>query len=976
MATIEELSRDLSLFRNNPMGMYQEVINLVERNSNGETQVLSATTPFALSLEMMTALGTAAMSLHDTNIRKQFKSLSQNQSELYRHMADRDFINVYSSGAMGPFKLLLKVDTIRAKAVSIGSESNVKKLTIPKHSQFTVDNVTFCMQYPVDILVLPHNGISVEYGKSENSPIFDKYENKLVTRFINHNSSVYLEITIPCIQAKITSQTAQLNSAVTFRKTYAFNDKFLYLRAYIKNDEDETWDEIKVIQNYEIYDPDYPTIAITVDENTVQTYLPQIYFENNTIKDSIRLDIYTTLGEMSMVTSNYTLEAYSGIWLDLDKATTSKFSAPIQTMAVDIYSGETIIGGNNGVDFKTLKRQVVNGKRTDDEGIITPNHLENEFIDDGFDLVTNIDNITNRQYLATRVLPAPTNDSTITGVGCTIGILQQSIKQLLTNNHVKNTNNRTTIFPNVLYIKKDGIITPVSNTILDNLTNGVTFSLEGLVNHVNNEEYLYSPFTYVLESNIDYFNIRPYYLNNPKVKSVYNFDTNNEVGITAGIVGYNLSHDKDNSGYTLQVDIQGGNEFSNLDIENIALQLSYADNDNSGRVWIDSELVSKIDTKTGKPIDGIYSFRFNIDTNFDINSKHNLILSPSSVGIPLNPTFDLVLVIKDYLPINATMSNIDRIINYGTLPNYIYSSQYIGTHRFKMEVKLGQHLDFLWTRGRTIVQDHQYAKYDKDIYFVYDEDIPLRDENGQYILDIVDGVLVRKLKYKKGDKILDVNNQPTIKHYEGEIMLDPITKEKIIAVESDDLLREFELVLFDGLYYFANATPTLEYLTEAMDTILSWNNNNIPRLYSNLIDESDLKFHPKVTTGEVTLITDSGEEVTVSAYQNIIVTYYLSEEKYSNAELRKYIAEHTPTVINTAISKTTVAQNDIVDAIKAAMGDDILGVKIEGFMNNKYSIVTLKDAAQLPCIGKRLIVTGNLSLQVEDSITIVPIKHI
>ena len=63
---------------------------------------------------------------------------------------------------------------------------------------------------------------------------------------------------------------------------------------------------------------------------------------------------------------------------------------------------------------------------------------------------------------------------------------------------------------------------------------------------------------------------------------------------------------------------------------------------------------------------------------------------------------------------NVPNDNIDRIINYGTLPNYIYSSQYIGTHRFKMEVKLGQHLDFLWTRGRTIVQDHQYAKYDKE----------------------------------------------------------------------------------------------------------------------------------------------------------------------------------------------------------------------------------------------------------------------
>ena len=161
-----------------------------------------------------------------------------------------------------------------------------------------------------------------------------------------------------------------------------------------------------------------------------------------------------------------------------------------------------------------------------------------------------------------------------------------------------------------------------------------------------------------------------------------------------------------------------------------------------------------------------------------------------------------------------------------------------------------------------------------------------------------------------------------------------------------------------------------------MDTVITWSKNNIPRLGKNLIDRSDIKFHPKTTIGEVTLIGDAGEEIKVSAYQDISVTYYLSEEKFANAELRKYITEHTPSVINEAISKTTVAKSDITDALKNVMGDDILGVNVSGFMDDKYNIVTVKDASQLPCIGKRLVINNNLTLQVEDRITINPIKHI
>lgn len=975
MATINELSKQLALYRNNPVGMYGEVINLVEAQSNGETQVLSASTPFALALEMMTAIGSAAMNECDNNLRKQYKSLTQNSEELYLWMSDRDYLGVFSTAAMTVYKFLIRVDTVRAKAVSLGPESNVRKLTLPKHSQFEVDNVNFCMQYPVDIIVLPHNGISVQYGESEVSPLYSTTNNQISTRFIDRNGEVFMEISVPVIQARINTHFASLNAAISLNKNISFTDKYLHTRAYIKNDSDNTWSEIRVIHNNEVYDPEVATVCLTVGDGVINAYVPQIYFENEKIKDSIRFDVYTTKGEINMVMSNYTLDAYKGTWNDLDDVVTSKFSAPILTMAVDIYSGETVNGGTNGVDYRTLRRQVINGKRASDEIIITPTQLETEFIDDGFDLVTNIDNITDRQYLATKPLPAPSNDSTITGVGTTVSTLQLTINQILQHKFSKNNGSRTTILPKTLYIKDNGIVRLVGDDIVDSLLNGESYTLEGLVNHVNNTNYMYSPFTYVLETNIDYFKIRPYYLNDPKIKSVYLNKVNNEVGITAGITAYNLVRDADDTGYTLDIQIEGGGVFNSLGYENIALQVSYGEYDGAARVYLEGDFISQIDTRTNQPVDNKYIYRFNIDTNFDINSKNQLILTPSNTAIPLNGTLDIALVVKDYLPENATLSSIDRIVNFSSLPNYVYTSNYISTHRFKMEVVLGEYLDNLWTRGRTIVSDDQYQRYAEDVYYVYDEDVPER-ENGLIKYDIVDGKLQAVLKHKKGDKVLDELNNPIVQFFKDDVKVDPITGEKLIAAASNDLLREFDLILFDGLYYFANATATSDYLKEAMNTIITWSKNNIPRLGKAIIDRSVLKFHPKTTIGEVTLISDGGEETKVSAYQDITVTYYLSGEKYSNAELRKYITEHTPSVVNAALSKTTISKSDITDDLKEVMGDDILGVEVTGFMEDKYNIITVKDASQLPCIGKRLVINNNLTLQVEDRITINPIKHV
>ena len=976
MATVSDVAKQLSLYRNNPMGMFQAAINLVEINSNGETQVLSATTPFALALEMSTAIGTAIMSENESNLRKLFPSLSQEKGELYLHMSDIDYNGMFSTAAIGIFKFMISINTIRAKAVSVGPNSNVRKLTIPKHTQLSVDGVPFSLQYPIDILVLPHNGISVQYGESEVSPLFSKGDNQLSTTYVETADNVYIIISAPAIQARISSTVTSLNAAISLSKNISYTDQYLYARAYIKNEDSSTWEEIRVIHNNEVYDSRVPTVCLTVSDGVLNLYLPQIYFENDLIKDSIRLDVYTTNGPVNMVMSNYTTDAYSAKWLDLDNVSTSVYSSPIETMAVDIYSDESIVGGSYGMGYEMKRDQVINAKRPDDHKIITPDHLINAYKEEGFDLVTNIDNITERQFLATQVLPAPTNDSTITGVGSTVATLQLSITEMLQYSNVRNNGSRVTILPNMLYTKENGITRPVTDENLSNLTNGGTYTLEGLVNHVNNSNYLYSPFTYVIESTVDYFNIKPYYLNNPKIGSVYEHRVNNEVGVSLGITGYNIQHSADNSGYVLDIQIEGGSLFNKLGYENISMQISYSGENGATRLAIGGELVSVIDTVTNLPVDNKYIYRFLINTNFDINSNNELVLTPSNAGLPLDAVMDVVVVIKDYLPPNATIGPIDKVVNLQSISGYDYTSQYIGTHQFKLNLKLGHYLDNLWARGRVIVKDDQYRRYEENIFYTYDVDVPELDAAGLKIYDIVNGVLTTKIKHRAGDPILNEIGEPTIRFYKDDVMTDPITNERLIAVPLDELTREFDLILFDGLYYFATATATTDYLTEAIDTILAWSTNNIPRISKNLIDRPDIKFHPKTTMGDITVITDNGEEVVVSAYQDITVKYYLNDVKYSNAELRKYINTHTPTVINNVISNTTVSRNKIADALTLAMGNDILGVNVTGFMKDRFNIITVKDESQLPCIGKRLVINSNLTLQVEDRITIEPIRHV
>ena len=936
----------------------------MEQNSNGIARVLDASNPVGFMSETIAAMGTAIMEENAASERRMFKSLSQTPEELYYHLSDKDYLDIFAIAAVGTFKLLLNVQSIYKYAVDLGDGSGLKKLTIPKHTEFVVASTTFTMQYPIDIIVMTNMSINVHYDTSEDSPLIDIKEHtvKQTVRLINQTP--YIEIGIPCIQATLNTFTAKLNAVTEFTRTYTFKDKFFYCRAYIKNDSAATWTEISVTMNPSVYDITQPTVCCKVLNGTVELSIPQIYFTNNLIKDAIRFDIYTTLGPIEMVMSNFVPgKAYSANWRDLDSVKTSSFSAPFNVFPdYTIYSDEVIIGGANGKTFTALRNQVIRSARDRDGKIITEDQLEYEVNDRGYELILDVDNLTDRVFLASREIHKPSNLSTSTGIGCLVSTLSTDMSKLYLYDSVRDHNKRITILPSTLYRRDNGVLSIVSNDIIETYLNQQLNNPDALANNINGIEYLYTPFHYVMDITTETFATRAYYLQNPKIKACYHYNSNESLGLVASIQRYEIVYKTDGSGYRLAVVYEGSTAFQKLDPEQLHVQLSYSGD--NGTIVINGTPAYTIDSTTARPVNGQYIYLFDIDTTFDIDKLHNLILG-NATGIPLETDFDICIAVQDYTTTTTQRSTIDNVFKASLLSNYSLNSTYYAFVQEKMTIQLGYNLEQLWTRSRTVTDETRYKRYTENIQRTYTATEWERDEYGYIVFD---AHMKPVVLHNKGDLVYLDDGTPVWEHVINDIVYDEFGDPVVIGGDRG-LLRQFDLVLFDGIYYFANSATTTDYVIEAIEAICTWVTTDMAMLNDELINRSKLYYYPKTTMGEIS-IRNTGAQFNVTAYQKLNITYYMPTDSFNNTDIHKYIKDATGAIIAKAFTATTIAKDDIIEALRTAMKPNISAVELTGFMDDVYNIITVTDTSMSPTIGKRLIVDSDSTLLVEDDINI------
>lgn len=976
--TTSDLSKSLDAVIRNPNAMQRISLDLLEALTNGQVVIVDPSHPFAYLNEVAATEAATGLDRVEAAIRKLYPSMSQNEDDLYRHMATPDFLNRFAKPGSTTMGLVMQLNDVVARAVPLNDGTGARAIVVPKHTQIQKDDMFFTLQYPLAIKVLYNGTLSIYLDVSEKLLNWNLPSNDVSWRVVTlETNQDILLIDVPVQQVKIASQVIQVTSFTGFSRNLSYDDQFHYARAFIRNRTTNRWDEITVTHTKQIYDSKSPTVCLRVLNNSVDVYIPQIYFANGLIRDAIRLDIYTTKGPIDKDLTELGGDNLRLKFVDLDYSDLQKYSAPLDAFSMfAAFIRSRIIGGSTAVTFMELRRRVVS-RSTVTAGLpVTPNQMGSALYDMGFELNTTLDNITDRQYTAIRAVDPPKDETTVTGLGCSIQLVSLTLQELTDSGMVLDTPRRVVITPGTLFKVYNGYIKIVPKDEYDRIKEMTQTSPDGIANLVNSEQFYYCPFHYVLDTTNELFTVRPYQLDAPTIDSTVMFQQNDSLGVDIRSESYSIDTNPDGRGYSLFVTMKPNPSLKMIPVEKITAQLSYNPKDSTKRAFTSGTFITPLDSN-GRPLGDKWIYRFDLDSNFDVNAQDQLMITNTGYPVELFHEMDVVFVVENFAPQGAQPSDIDKIVSIDHIENYDYLNTYYGLTQEKVRIEFGKHLKHLWRRSRTLYETIEYKTYPEDVPQYYSQDIYARDKNGNIITkyDFATSEIKQELLFKKGDPVLDVEGKPVLKHRKGDFVYGP--DQQPIPLQTDrNLGRELDLFLVDGRYFFATNDATEDYLKKALDQIVSWVTVDIAHLAQRCLERTDLYYYPKASVGLIDVIVGDGTKVRLPADQRFTVKYTVRKDKYNNPEIRDNLRDSAAkTILNalTSLEKVTggaITKNDIVAAIKSLHKDDVIDVELRGFLDDRYNAALITDMSSVPSIGKKLVTMSNLTLQVQDDVSV------
>ena len=950
----------------NPMAVQKGGIAYLEKVRNGEVEIVDASNAFVYLGEFAATLFVNAVRKNEISQQKQYPELAQSRSDLYHHMSTTDYIGTFATPAVASFAFSFHVAELIEKSIPTG-EVGVRKLVIGRNTQIVVGGVTFTMQYPVEILILPHGGIQVVYDNSKISPLQSLETNNVENSIENYNTTheEYLQIVVPMQQMMLKSYTAPLMASKVFDKAYSYEDLYYYCRVYTSL-EDGTWREIKTTHSDQVFDAQTPTALLKVlDGNKLNVSIPQIYYTTGQLTRELRVDIFTTRGVIDLALETYTAGQFVPTWRDLDNDDNRKYSAPIATIVNGFIVGLTSAeGGTNELSFEKLKERVINNALGPIDLPITDVQIQvqlDRLTEVGFSCTTALDNLTKRLFLATRELPAPKIDEVSTGVGSNVVMLMKNTNDILSMADAVDNGARVTLLPSTLYKNEGGFL-----SIVDKQQRAAILALPGdqRVEKVTYGNYLYTPFHYVYDYGDSVFTVRPYYFGEPKIARRFFVDANRTLGVGISSSSHDLR--RTDNGWALRVMTNSTTTLKEVDTEAVVAQLAFTPVGDANRCYLDGTLIGR------DPTSKEWIFEFQFDSTWDVDGDHSVFLdgfvadgiSPHSYASALSGVFDVFYGVEKRVVFEGEPSQIDQDMGL-----FMYTQEMVALYHEQVTLTLGYELEGLWARARPTIGEETYLRYDEDVVSRHTANVPeYNPDRSMKMEKNAKGKWTVVYQYRAGDVELNEDGTPVVLHAKGTVVLQNGLP---IVTEPRKITRQVELCLFDGVYYFATGQGDTAYKATVPMQIVQWVNTTLAPVRKKVIEQTLLQFHPKATIGQVKALVDGSEVVNLEAAQSFSVVYYVSTKVYDDLALQAAIRRATRRSITAELKPRQVTRDRIEAALKAVGGEDIITLDFMGLGGSaNYRVVTMMDDSGRLTIGKKLVSLPNNTFSVEDNIDI------
>ena len=500
----------------NPLLIQAAILDRFEKAT--DHVIVDPNNPTSVCMEMFSTLAARAVTHVDDTVRPAiYPARASNTSDLYKHVSDYDYVDIFAAPAETTLLIIADKDYAVNNALPvpiydedgetiIGYEA-YKKITIPSTTTFTVGDYSFGIYYPIDLRVNTKTGnFTVVYDTSKTNPLHAVQNNTLEYdfRFWENLNLVYIKV--PVYQFKITSHETPLIASSGYRQAIPYENKFYALRCraeVLQNyghdaSEEDKWElqELKLAMAGQTYDPTVPTVVFSPDleNNELVLEIPFIYFSNEQIRSNLIVDIYTTEGKLDYsiptgVDEVTSIDMFSNITNTVD----AEFAHPFQTMPAlnCIPLSMSVIGGDDGLTFGELRKRVVNGTLKSNT-LQTPADIEAYFDKNNYITTLLKDGITDRIFICHATLRNSAGE--VVGAD-TIGTIfdfndANSYQTIILSGHETYTVLPTTLYK---YDQNAGVCYP--------LTDAEMMQLQSL-----------SPAEKVAEFNNNVYCISPYYL--------------------------------------------------------------------------------------------------------------------------------------------------------------------------------------------------------------------------------------------------------------------------------------------------------------------------------------------------------------------------------------------------------------------------------------------------------------------------------
>ena len=963
--TVSTLMANINTVKYNPSAIQRTALAYLSDVTNGLVDIVDPTNPFIFLLEMAAVETASGIIENSANMRMQYPSLAQSTADLYNHMSDKDFINRFATPSNTVFSFTIQRSSLISAMVDIPLEK-CGKVTIPRNTVFTVNGLNFSLQYPIDIRHYYTGVTQISYDTAISSPLQVLNTNVIDFSIRTDQEAVdwiYFEVVVQ--QFLVNSTHYPIMASSYFSHDIVMTDQFYYCRVYMNgNNTNGNWVEILTTHTDQVYDPFKATAVLKVIDNVLNVSIPQIYINNLLVSGSIRVDIYETKGVLSANMANYLMTSFTTQFLSLDETRDiNVYTTAMSKIAFMAYSDKLVNGGTNGTTFAQLRNQVIYNALGTVSVPITNVQLATAADTLGFSIVKNVDMITNRIFLATKLLPAPLDGSLITPCSLALNTFITDFTNLSGMTGVLVNGNRITLTPETVYSSYNGIINvyPAEQVAL---IKAATPTDQATI--VSKGNFLFTPFYYILDNTADEFISRAYHLDDPKTNGLNFISHNHTTGYQVNTASYGIS--RSGNGYKLTIITKSDDTYKAIADINVKTQLCFTPYNEAGLAYINGTLLTKTP-------DGERVWEFLINTNWDIDNLHNLILTnfkmfnstQLNLATPLTGLFDIL-----YTSDSVSVSYVHDVSS-AKLGGFLLPNNSVVVTNEQISVNFGLALNNLWSSCRSVTNSATYQLHPTDVPMVYETDVYSVDPITGSIFSIVlvNGVPTPQytILHPVGSPVLGIDNLPVYKHRAGDIILDNYGVP--LPANNKDVLRYMDILFMEGVYYFSNKQIYLNYIKEVTNIIAGWVTNELSTIASRLLEQTNIYYYAKRAIGPVNVLDRNGIITSIESRQTFTVDYYVTNNVYIDLIMRKTIENKTIDVLDKLVKLKTVSISNMVTTLRDTFNNDLVNIKITGLGGAKnLDAVTIVNDEDGLSLNKILVSLEDGSLIVQEDVVI------